>query len=132
MSWENYGVFNVTGQSSSSGQFLVGNQILRIQQSWNPTYPEFPGRATLLVQIFLNIGYWKTFSLYPSRDVRLLEIEYPLIFQQALFTIGTIEVKHNVFARIQADAGWTVNIDYWAGDLLDIKPGTVASGGYYE
>lgn len=115
MAWTLLGQVPIGYQWARFGPLITGDAILKLEHT--TSYESFPGKAYAL------LGCW-----FPAADIRgLYHRSYPygphadLVIStvpQAMVNAGLdaryLELKHDLWARIQADANWEVNVYQWS------------------
>ena len=94
---------------------LIGEQTLRVEQDWSYAGP-FPGKAyATIAQQFPDDSLYGFRRFYPYRNPRLFTSTIPDFLETAGWSVYRLRVKHNLYARYQADANWRFRIYQWTG-----------------
>lgn len=97
----------------------TAGDLFRVSQSWNGSYP---GKGAVQLRLFYSDtvyyedAYFETQRLYPSSDERLIYLPFNPVMRSAGYGVRYFQFRRSSWARIQADANWTIAIGEWTGD----------------
>ena len=96
---------------------LVGNELIKIEHVFNGA--SFPGLGyAVLSNVYANDERDVFIRSYPHKgDPRLYEIKVPEAFEAASYTLHHLQVKRNLYARVDADANWRIRAYLWSPPL---------------
>lgn len=92
---------------------LIGNEVIKIEHSFD--YASFPGLGyAILSNIYANDERDIFFRSYPYKDgSRIYELDVPQRLIESSYQLHFLQVKRNLYARVQADANWRVKAYLW-------------------
>ncbi|MEL7354056.1 MAG: hypothetical protein AAFN38_21720 [Cyanobacteria bacterium J06560_5] len=118
MSWQLIGDLKIGYEWSRLAGLITGDIILKVEHS--TSYASFPGKAYALFAGYipalgLRGSYSRSYPYGPNADLVLLPLPKELLatgIQERY-----VELKHDLYERIQADANWRVKIYRWVYEL---------------
>lgn len=111
MSWALLGTIEPGLEWEELSTNAQGGDIFRLIQSWGGNWP---GTAHLNISFkYGNHGRFGFNKAYPDREPILLicPIAEPLI--SVGFINRSIAIRHNLYARLYAEANWQVVVEQW-------------------
>lgn len=113
MGWEFYGEASVSFEERVLGDFLIGDELIRVRHFFD--YADFPGIGHALISNVYANGERDFFCRsYPHKNSsRIYEIKVPSQLLDAGYGLHQLLVRRNVRARVQANANWRLRVDVW-------------------
>ena len=134
MVWQLVGDTPIGYEWARIGAPITGDLILKVEHS--TSYASFPGKAYALIASYipdLDIRgvYSRSYPYGSNADLILSPLPKELL--AAGIRQRYVEIKHDLYARIQADANWRVKVYRWVyeiqeGETIDGGTGTGAGG----
>lgn len=126
MAWQLFGDVKIGYEWVRIASPITGDIILKIEHS--TSYASFPGKAYALIASYipeLNIRgiYHRSYPYGPDADLVLSALPKELL--SAGIRQRYVEIKHDLYARVQADANWRLRIYRW---VYEIQPGETIDG----
>jgi hypothetical protein len=116
MGWVLYGERSVDFEERILGDFLIGDELIRVQHLFD--YADFPGIGHALISNVFANGERDFFRRsYPYKDSsRIYEVKVPAVLVDQGYGLHQLLIRRNVRARVQANANWRVRVDLWVPD----------------
>ena len=131
MGWVFYGEAPVGFEERVVGDFLIGDELIRVEHLF--AYETFPGFGyALLSNIYANDERDFFRRSYPQKNSsRIYEVKVPPQLFDAGYGLHQLLVRCNVRARLQSDANWRIRISVWVdgGDEEPPVDGQAGGGG---
>lgn len=92
---------------------LIGDEVIKVEHSFD--YEKFPGIGyAVLSNVYANGERDIFLRSYPHKaDSRIYELKVPQRLIASNYLLHHLQIKRNLYARVQADANWRVKAYIW-------------------
>lgn len=116
MAWRLMSEEPVTFEERVFDDFLIGDELIKIEHSFNGA--TFPGLGYAVISnLYVNNERDFFRRSYPVKDSpRIYEVKVPPQLVEGNYLLHQLMVKRHLYARVDADANWRIRAYIWVPD----------------